>query len=595
MTTSNAQNPILDRRAERLETALDASDLDAETKGALRDLQQRCNSLPDSSLRIIPRGNDADLNLQLEQAAAGIVDNYIAGENPPLIYNDLSGRPARIVTETAAGETRFRVAAHTEASLRVETAATAFWADKSGGRFIRLGETPTAESVREVSAIPHGEVTIHVPRKPKNASSYWALRGPARGHPNPEAVGSLLANPLPDVPRISAVRQHPALLPDGSRIVSTDGYHPALGVELIRVPPIAPITAAEALAELKFTYGEFPYTSEADWAATLAMLLSMIISPAAGMRPLFVITKPRPRTGATLLAQSVSVGVTGGGATLLAPPEREDSEETGKGLTATAVNSSGMILLDNWDRGLGSHAFEAYFTSYPLYQARPFGRNDRLMTVDRTWLLEVATGNGVQLSPAMAGRVLLVDLDAGVPNPAERPFAFDPRIRAAERQPQIVSALCALVQNWVEAGHPDAGRNLIRPAQRTGGFDTWENVVADILHAAGVLDENGGNCFLSNRAKVQQMTKEDFIDQLVRAWYGAYGLDEWVTPGRIVEAGSDLDWGKADTDQKRKQAVRHELARYPSRAYAVGDGVAVKVVSEWDGHAKAYVRKLSRP
>lgn len=591
---SSQGSPVLEGRTERLETALAASDMDAETKKALRDLQQRCNGHADSKLRIIPRGNDSDLTLQLEQAAAGLVDHYVSQQDPPLIYNDLMGRPARVVTETSAGETRFRVAAHIEASLRVETAVTAFWLDKDGGKLILLGETPTAESVREVSAIPHGEVVFSVPGKPKSAAGYWALRGPSRGHPNPEAVGSLLANPLPGVPVISAVRQHPALLPDASRIVSTDGYHPGLGVELVGSPPLTPMTPEAALAELKHTYGSFPYSTGADWAATLAMLLSLIIAPASGKRPLFLITKPRPRTGATLLAQAASIGVAGGAATMLAPPEREDSEETGKGLTATAVSASGMILLDNFDAGLGSHAFEAYFTAYPLYQARPFGKNDRLMTVDRTWLLEVATGNGVRLTPAMAGRVMLIDLDARVPNPAERAFDFDPTQRASERRSHIVSALCALVQHWIDAGQPDAGRRQIRPEQRTGGFDPWENLVADILHAAGLVDEHSSNLFLGNRAAVKARTDEDFIDLLVRAWFDAHGLAAGLTAGQIVEAGQGLDWGRADTDAKRRQHVGYQLKRWASRTYAVGAGETVRVVSEYDGHTKTAHYRLVR-
>ena len=587
--SSSPLNSILDGRTARLDAALDGSSLDDGVQAALRDLQRRCNAHPDSQLRIIPRGNDHDLSMQLERAAAGLVDHYVTNEDPPLVYNDLAGRPARVVTESAAGETRHRVAAHTEPSLRVETAVTAFWEDKKDGVFRRLGDDPQPDAIRETQAIGHGEVIFTVPRKPKGATGYWALRGPSRGHPNPEAVGSLLANPLPRVPVISAVRHHPALLTDASGIIAADGYHPALGVELVGVPTLTPMTAAAALEELQLTFGLFPYSSPADWAAALSMMLSLIISPASGKRPLFLLTKPRPRTGATLLAQAVSTAVTGGAATMLPPPEREDSEETGKGLTATAISANGMILLDNFDSGLGSPTLEAYFTAYPLWQARPFGRNDRLMVVDRTWLLEAATGNGVRLSPAMAGRVMLIDLDSGYPNPAERAFSFDPVQRAALRRPLIVSALHSLVQGWIDAGHPDAGRRSIRPEQRTGGFDTWENIAADILHAAGLVDASGNGLFLGNRAEVRKRVDDDFIDLLVQAWFDEHGAGTWVTAGKIVEAGRDLDWGRADTENKRQQQVAYQLRRWANRSYAVSGGITVRTRSERDTHAKASV------
>ena len=353
---ANPRKTVLDGRTARLETALAASSLPDETKAALLDLQQRCNEHPESALPLIKRGYDRHLNNQMELAASGLAENYVEDCDPPLIYNNLMGRAARVTDREVAGEVQFHVEQHTEASLRTETGGTAYWATENRqlDPFVKLGsageggDQPTPEGVRDTPALlPHGEVKLITPRK---GEPYWALTGPGRGHPNASVVASLLADKLHGAPTISAVRRHPALLPGLDALAMTDGYHAALKVELVMLPPIALMTLEDALAELALTYGRFCYATPADWAAALSMLLALIIAPAAGMRPLFLVDKTRPRTGATLLAESVCIGITGAGPTKVGPPEREDSEETGKSLSASAAASQGGVLLDNFDR-----------------------------------------------------------------------------------------------------------------------------------------------------------------------------------------------------------------------------------------------------
>ena len=143
-------------------------------------------------------------------------------------------------------------------------------------------------------------------------------------------------------PGLEGVVEVPTLRPNGS-VLSAPGYDPetmlffAPPADAGATPKVPAAPTGEdvlaAVALLEELTCDFPFTSEADRANFVGLLLTPFVRPAIdGCVPLAIIDAPQAGTGKSLLAEVVALLGTGRKAALLAAPR--DDDEMRKRLTA---------------------------------------------------------------------------------------------------------------------------------------------------------------------------------------------------------------------------------------------------------------------
>jgi hypothetical protein len=336
----------------------------------------------------------------------------------------------------------------------------------------------------------------------------------------PEALAAdLLAVPRATLPRLQRLVRMPVFTRDG-RLLMMPGFDAASGLYLspLAGPTLASIPPSPSKAEIAAArealcvglLGDFPFVDDADLAHAVALLLTPLLRELiAGCVPLFVVSKPTPRTGAGLLTKVVSI--VQGGSPIAATTISRDEEEMRKRLTALLMSAPAMILLDNLHGRLDSAALAAILTT-PLWEARVLGRSQTVRLSVRSTL--VATGNNVMLSTEMAGRSVLIRLDPKLEDPSTRTGFLHADLEAwttANRARLLWSAL-VLGQAWVAAGQPTED-------QAFGGFAEWAGVLGGVLKVAGI------KAFLLNRRTLFDQADEE------SAHVRAFLADWWKTQG----------------------------------------------------------------
>ena len=219
--------------------------------------------------------------------------------------------------------------------------------------------------------------------------------------------------------------------------------------------------------------------------------------------------KDKPRSGATLAMTVMEEIATCQPCAPQTLPDRD--EETQKALMSGFLEGGAYILYDNIKGGkeLESDTLAAAMTAYPRYKGRLLGAN-KMATVPANAVFGF-TGNRSALSPQLAERMLLIDIDPKMENPGSRSpssFKHDMRAEVNGRKGHYLWCLLVLIQNWIAKGCPEwQGTPL-------GGFERHAAVVGGILEAAGVKG------FMANRKKLDEMVKSDdpvneFMDTLV--------------------------------------------------------------------------------
>lgn len=389
-------------------------------------------------------------------------------------------------------------------------------------------------------------------------------------HPPAQLVKLLLATPNPDLPVLTGIVAAPVFGRAGE-LVTERGYHPATrllheppaGFELPPVPErpgAANIAAARSLL-LDDLLGDFPFTSEAERAHALALLLLPFVRPLIeGPTPLHLIEKPTPGTGATLLVDAIALIATGHSASIMT--EGRDEEEWRKRLTAKLRSSPLMIVIDNLRRPLDAAPLAAALTA-PYWEDRILGRSDIVrIPVRCAW---VATGNNPQLSNEIARRTLRIRLDAHMDRPWQRDGFRHPNLLAwvhANRGP-LVAACLTLGRAWVEAGRPRYQRTTL------GSFESWSETMGGILDVAGVPG------FLTNADELYEASDAEGImwRSFVAAWWDRFGTAEVGTSDLFPIAGKcepPLPLGNG-SDRSQRTRLGKALGRMRDRVFAIGD------------------------
>jgi hypothetical protein len=480
----------------------------------------------------------------------------------------------------------------------LDKATTAAWAAVVGANshtdaadfLFRYGDEPSRLEHTDAGRLIPRPLTVDRMRHRLTEIAWWQKTG-KNGEPfnlsaaPRELVQNVLATPDPPLPVLTRIVEVPVLAPDGS-VHDRPGYsakhlvfyEPAAG---LKVPPLTgrrPTRADVARAVdliVNELLGDFPFTSEAERAHALCLMLQPFVRDlVAGPTPLYMIEAPTPGTGKGKLAHVACWAATGGP---LAPmTEGRDEDEWRKRVTAKLRESPVAVLIDNVREPLDSAALSAALTS-EWWTDRDLGHSRMITLPNRaTW---IATGNNPQLSGEITRRTVRIRLDATTEHPEDRKgFRHDPlELWAAEHRGELVWAALTLARAWVASRRPKPKRSL-------GSFEAWAHVMGGICQVAGVPG------FLGNLEDLRENagTEHDDMGAFLTEWHAYYEDGQPVRTRDIAPhllSLLNLDPRLDDAHHKAGKLLgRHKdrhFGNYVLRRGSSRGGVATWVVREF--------------
>ena len=364
-----------------------------------------------------------------------------------------------------------------------------------------------------------------------------------------DVAAYILAMPDPPFPPLKGTVRVPVFGPDGTLQLKPGYdwdsglyYAPLAGFSLPDVPINPSAGDVERAKEIIFTelLGDFPFRHASDVAHAFALMLLPFCRPLiSGPTPLHLITKPSPRTGATLLVDVLLYPVLGEWPARMT--EGRDEEEMRRRLTSKLRNLPVELLLDNV-RSLHSTQLAAAITA-ETWEDRPVGSGETIRVPVRCAF--VATGNNPILSSEMASRCAEIGLDAQTERPETRTGFRHPNLKrwVKEHHAELVWAVLVLVSAWIAKGKP-AGRKLF------GGFEEWAEVLGGILEVASIPG------FLENREALYASSdrESEMHRALMGSWWNFHadakvGVADLCRRAESIDPPMDLGAGN-DRSQK---------------------------------------------
>lgn len=244
----------------------------------------------------------------------------------------------------------------------------------------------------------------------------------------------------------------------------------------------------EAKEVLKSIYKGFCFETTQDYHNAISALLTPYLR---GLYPRFNVRTPvwfyianRERAGKDYCA-----GITGlvyEGSNIEEPPicngEKNggNSEELRKKILASMLSGRNRMHFSNNKGYIDNAVFES-ITTAEEYTDRVLGRSENLKFSNE--LDFSLSGNvGVTFTPDFANRCRFIRLFLEIENANERVFDIpDLHGYVLQNRGLILSALYALVRNWIEKGSPKGSKPF-------SSFYNWANICGGIMESAGYLN-----------------------------------------------------------------------------------------------------------
>jgi hypothetical protein len=415
----------------------------------------------------------------------------------------------------------------------------------------------------------------------------------SHGWPDNGVLEAVLASPERFAP-LESVTLIPFVREDGT-ICQTPGYDRLSRTFLVRpqdnlagvdVPDHPSRQQVEAAVELLLTewLGDFQFDSQADRANALALILTPFVRRLTDLVPLAVVDGVAPGVGKNLLADCLSIVVTGDPSQPL--PYHSNDEETRKVITSTFESGASLRVFDE-AHVIGGHSLARALTSI-VYTDRILGSSRMVRYPNSaTW---VALGNNVRVFGDVVRRVYRIAIRPVGPKPENRPATafrhFDLSSWTRQNRHRLVEAVLTLVRAWFVAGQPSAYRDA-----GFGSFESWDRVVGGILQVAGVEG------FLDNLEHWRSETDHEsdawtaHLEQLLgvfgEATFTTAEAVESITTGRVRETPPWLeDMSKPGYGRELGKAYGRANGRWfgkvrITRAGTPGAGGAHGSVNRW--------------
>lgn len=358
----------------------------------------------------------------------------------------------------------------------------------------------------------------------------------------------------------------PVFGPDG-KIHSEPGYNfathciymPCHGMEAI--PSISDKPAKDEISAALALYYElivdFPFVGAGDVHTLGAVLVPFARALIKGPTPLHLIGKPKPGTGATLLAQVIcDIAV---GAPVAAMTESRSDDEFSRKIHSKLRSGPSVIFLDNLRIRLDSAALAAALTN-DVIEDRIVQRSE--MGSAEATCLWLATANNPSLSEEMVRRTISIRLNARMARPHLRQNFHHRDLRkwVRENHPRLVWALLTLIQAWIAAGCPKGKKVL-------GMYENYSEVIGGILGVAEV-----GDAFLDLDEQVKLEDDDSGLGTLIPAWYEKY-QSKPIGVAELFPLATEVDLG--GSTEKEQKACLGRLLR-ASRDCPIGGFVIVE-------------------
>lgn len=319
--------------------------------------------------------------------------------------------------------------------------------------------------------------------------------------PPPPSIGTDILNhqDYRHVKPLRCILTHPYL--SQGVLHNETGYNHETGIyypESTACPLILPDSTDEAIALLRETLNEFPFTGEADFENALGLMLTPIIRhDLDALPPLFSITAGKAGSGKSYLAKCLIAPAAGREPSVM--NLAHSREELRKELFSVLMKSHPYAIVDNVDpkKPLDSGELASYITER-FHEQRVLFKQATAKVENRCTF--VYTGNNVETTTELVDRSVQIKLVTAVKRVADRDFDCD--ILATQILPErgvYLGALYKLVQDWLDNGAPldvDA-----RHRQRD-----WAQTIGGILRTAGL-----GSHFLTNDAEMRRASNPEEV------------------------------------------------------------------------------------
>ena len=341
------------------------------------------------------------------------------------------------------------------------------------------------------------------------------------------------------LPVLRGVTETPTLRPDGT-VLSADGYDAASGLILdtrgVIFPPVPEEPthgdAVSKVAVLKEVIAGFPFVDDAARSVALSAILTAVCRRAIRTAPLHGFSAPTMGTGKSLLAEVVSMIVTGRAPSVMNQSSSE--EEDKKRLLSVLMQGDPVLVIDNITRPVTGEALCSVLTQ-ETWQERRLGANTNQIV--NTNALFIANGNNLEFREDMSTRAILCVMDARMERPETRPFDIDLRVEVPRRQGELVAAALTILRAFVVAGRPGLDK-----LETFGRFEEWSDLVRGALVWAGEADP----CDTRRLVAVGDSAREELV-VLVDAWESAVGIGKEMTAQHLIDtAGHPMDGAGGD-------------------------------------------------
>ena len=360
-------------------------------------------------------------------------------------------------------------------------------------------------------------------------------------------------------PPLLGITEAPVIRTDGT-VMTKPGYDnatnlyywpsPKLSVPLIQDKPtdsdlkVAIDLALEPLAD-------FPFDSEASKANAIATMLTPVLRPLVdGPVPMALFDKPQQGTGASLLAEVISLVATGRTAAILSAPQ--DDESWRKEITSLLLRGQLVVTVDNIEATLSAPSLGALLTS-STWQDRLLGHNKMVTIPNRA--IWIGTGNNIRLAGDLPRRCYRVRMDPGMARPWMRPldnFRHPYLVSwVFETRGAILAAILTIDRAWVVAGIPESPG-----VPSLGGFEQWRRVIGGVLQFMGI------GAFLRNLESMydEMDTETSQWESFLEAWHDVIG-DKAVTAAELI--------GYLNDNTDLRVALPDAMADMEARNYSV--------------------------
>lgn len=409
---------------------------------------------------------------------------------------------------------------------------------------------------------------INTQAKWMNALSERVLFENSDGHrvPPPTAVVQYMhgASGLA-LPEIDGIVTVPIFAPDG-RLRVEAGYDPELKVYLSPVGHYIPVpdvvTDADlqnAKARLLEILWDIPFSDDFDGehplkqyldavddsghrlpnlergASSRANFIALLLQPfmqalISGNVPIYVITKPKMGTGASLLAGVAYTIQTGAPFTVRSVADNIPEFE--KQLLAALASGDATVIFDNIKITIHSPNLEAALTS-GVFKGRILGKTDEV-SVSMKQKTIALTGNNLETSDELRRRMVPSYLDAATPNPATDRQADTfkhPKLEGycKDHRAELVWACHVLIRSWIQNDRPPGTASM-------ASFESYASVMSGVLDNAGIAG------FLDNRTSYMdtESVEQDLNTDFIQAWWDEFKITK-VTMDELLGIATSMN------------------------------------------------------